>query len=162
MNFPLPPLNLPQVPLPPKNATDTQALSEWFRSVLQPWQKRLQQSLKEWSRPVVDLGNLSVQGVGATLASAATITPTHSIHHVSGTTTIEKIDLPYMEGVDSVGGAARLVPIHTGPIFLIPDGLWDTGVVAPPDGNIAIATTAVVNQVLVMVFDGELWYPSYL
>lgn len=88
--------------------------------------------------------NTQVQGVGAALASAATITPTSAIHHVTGTAAISTITPP--------SG-------FSGNIWLIPDGAWTmtTG------GNIAIGVTAVVNQVLAMTYDPTpaLWYPSY-
>lgn len=81
-----------------------------------------------------------------TLASAATIQPTTSVVFVSGTTTINTITVP----PQMVGG---------GQLVLIPTGLWSTGT----SGNIALATTGVVNRALFMTYDRvtDKWYPSY-
>jgi hypothetical protein len=81
-----------------------------------------------------------------TLASAATIQPVTPVVFVSGTTTINTITVP----PQMVGG---------GQITLIPAGLWATGT----SGNIALATTAVVNRAVIMTYDRatDKWYPSY-
>jgi hypothetical protein len=81
-----------------------------------------------------------------TIASAATIQPVTPVTFVSGTTTIDNITVP--DGM--VGG---------GQITLIPTGLWSTSA----SGNIALATTAVVSQALLMTYDAATvkWYPSY-
>jgi len=82
-----------------------------------------------------------------TIASATTISPERIITFISGTTQINTIipTLPI-----SAGG---------GEITLIPTGLWTTGT----SGNIALATTAVVNRALIMTYDSGTakWYPSY-
>lgn len=82
-----------------------------------------------------------------TIASAATIAPTARITFVSGVTTINTITPP--AGITLTGGQ----------IILIPTGLWATGT----SGNIALATTAVVNKALIIVYDAQTakWYPSY-
>ena len=82
-----------------------------------------------------------------TIASAGTIAPTTSITFISGTTTINTITAP--SGIASTGGQ----------ITLIPTDLWSTGT----SGNIALATTAVVNRALIMIYDAQTakWYPSY-
>lgn len=82
---------------------------------------------------------------GPVVASAATISPTSFCQHVSGTTQINTINLPY-------------AGFH-GSIVLIPDGLWSTGT----SGNIALATTAVVGKAVVMTYTPSTgkWYPSY-
>ena len=87
--------------------------------------------------------NSQVQGVGSVVASATSIALSAAIHHVSGTTAIQTIVVP-----------ARF----TGPVFLIPDAVWTliTG------GNIAKAATAVVSRLMTLIFDGTLWYPSYV
>lgn len=98
-------------------------------------------------------GSLSVakffgEGVGAVLASAATITPTNTVHHVSGTTQITTITAPAIAtGSNSVS------------VGLIPDGLWSTGT----SGNIALGSTAVVSKILWLTYDPaqSKWYPSY-
>ncbi len=83
-------------------------------------------------------------GVGPVLASATTIAPDFPVQHVSGTTTIETITPPagFQAGQS---------------IVLIPDGLWATGVT----GNIALASTAVVDKALILTYDGTKFYPSY-
>lgn len=82
--------------------------------------------------------------VGTALTSAATISPTEAIHHVTGTANVSTINVPYTG--------------FTGKISFIPDGAftWDTA------GNIALAGTAVVNRLLEFVYDGTSWYPSYV
>jgi hypothetical protein len=81
-----------------------------------------------------------------TIASAATIQPLNSITFISGTTTINTITVPQ----EFVGG---------GQITLIPTALWSTGT----SGNIALATTGVVNKALILTYDATTakWYPSY-
>lgn len=81
--------------------------------------------------------------VGANVASAASITPTGQIFHVTGTTQINTINVPFTG--------------FTGQITLIPDGAFTTGIT----GNIALASTAVVSKALIMTYDGTKWYPSY-
>jgi hypothetical protein len=92
-------------------------------------------------------GVISTAQTATTLSSSATITPTLPIHFVSGTTTISTITAPF--------------PISTtgGQITLIPTGLWSTNTA----GNIALATTAVVDKALTMTynFGTSKWYPSY-
>ena len=92
-------------------------------------------------------GVISTAQTATTLSSSATITPTLPIHFVSGTTTISTITAPF--------------PISTtgGQITLIPTGLWSTNTA----GNIALATTAVVNKALTMTYNSgtSKWYPSY-
>lgn len=80
---------------------------------------------------------------GAAVASAATITPTGRVFHVTGTTQINTINEP--AGFDQPS------------ITIIPDGAFTTGT----SGNIALASTAVVNKALTMTYDGTKWYPSY-
>ena len=82
---------------------------------------------------------------GANVASATTITPTGEIFHVTGTTAIATINVPYSA--------------FNGSITIIPDGIftWTTA------GNIALAGTAVVGKALIMTYDATTskWYPSY-
>ena len=80
---------------------------------------------------------------GASVSSASTITATGQAFHVTGTTTINTINLPFTG--------------FTGTIRIIPDGVFLTGT----SGNIAIASTAVVSKTLEMTYDGSKWYPSY-
>lgn len=79
------------------------------------------------------------------IAAAATIAPTSSVFHVSGTAhTVDTITPP--AGL-AAGGA----------LHIIPDSTWAT----TTSGNIALASTAVVNKQLIMVYDGTKFYPSY-
>lgn len=82
-----------------------------------------------------------------TIASASTIAPTQYITFISGTTAINTITPP--SSVSSGGGA----------LILIPTGAFTT----TTSGNIALASTAVPNKVLIMAYDSATakWYPSY-
>lgn len=82
--------------------------------------------------------------VGPLIASAATIAPTHPIHHVSGVAAIVNITPP--------------TPTFRGKITLIPDGAF-TWTAA---GNIALAGQGVVNKTLEMLYDGFKWTPNYI
>ncbi len=95
------------------------------------------------SPPTVNTTGFLAQSVGANVASATTITPTAQIFHVTGTTAIATINLPWTG--------------FTGELRLIPDAAFTTTTA----GNIALASTAVINKVLTMTFDGTKWYPSY-
>ena len=90
---------------------------------------------------------VATQAVAPTIASAATIAPTKAITFISGTTTINTITAP--SPISTTGGQ----------ITLIPTGLFVTGIT----GNIALASTAVVNKALIMTYDATAakWYPSY-
>jgi hypothetical protein len=78
-----------------------------------------------------------------TVASATTIAPTTSIFFVSGTTAVATITPP--SGINV--------------ITIIPSGAFTTTTA----GNIALASTAVVSKILIMVYDSATakWYPSY-
>jgi len=117
-------------------------LPVFYRRTIEAWQHDLYQVLTAFFNELTANVNGEVQGVGAVLASAAELKPTHAIHHVSGTTAISKITVP-------LG--------FTGPLWLIPDGAWTltTG------GNIALASTATPSRLMTVCFDGLLWYPSY-
>lgn len=78
------------------------------------------------------------------IASGATIAPTNSIHHISGTAAISTITVP-----------PQCSPTCT--ISLVPDGAFTT----TTGGNISLASTGVVNKVLILVWDGTKWNPSY-
>ena len=84
----------------------------------------------------------AVNAVGTAVASATTITvPSNkTIFHITGTTAISTINLPYTG--------------FTGKISIIPDGIFtfDTA------GNIAEAYTATVNRCIDLVYDGTKWY----
>lgn len=103
-----------------------------------PWGRQLAQWAQDVSNTVND------QQIGQAIASASTISPSYPIHHVTGTATIQTINMP--AGM-------------TGPLHLIPDGVWALGT----SGNIAKASTAVVGQVMHLHYDPTTskWYPSY-
>ena len=82
---------------------------------------------------------------GADVSSATTITPSGQIFHVTGTTAIATINIPYTG--------------FNGTITIIPDAIFTTTTA----GNIGLATTAAVNRALTMTYDSTTskWYPSY-
>ena len=86
--------------------------------------------------------------VAPTIASATTIAPTTSIVFVSGVGSIATITPP--TGIATTGGQ----------ITLIPTGVWSTTTA----GNIALVTTAVIGEALIMTYDAVTlkWYPSYI
>jgi hypothetical protein len=83
------------------------------------------------------------EAIGANVSSGSTITPTSGAFHVTGTTAINTINLPYTG--------------WTGHIVIIPDDLFTTGT----SGNIGLASTAVVGKALIMTYDGTKWWPNY-
>lgn len=92
-------------------------------------------------------GVVGAAAAAPTIASATTIAPTQQIVFISGTTAVATITPP--------------VPIASGggQITLIPTGAFTTTTA----GNIALASTAVVNKALIMTYDttAAKWYPSY-
>ena len=86
--------------------------------------------------------------VGADLASAATMAPTHRIHYVSGTTEITAITLPY-------AGFA-------GTITFIPEGAFTTNTGGATGVAISKAETAIALAPVHFTYHPAkgLWYPS--
>lgn len=82
----------------------------------------------------------TINTVGAAVASATTIVAPSAIFHVTGTTAISTITIPYTGFV--------------GQITIIPDGAFTLAT----GGNIAEAYTAVVNRAIVLTYDGTSWY----
>lgn len=83
--------------------------------------------------------------IGPAIASAATIAPTHPVHHVTGTAAIATITPPD--------------PGFQGEICLIADAIW-TWTAA---GNIALAgTTTAANKAVYFTYDPSTakWYPD--
>lgn len=99
--------------------------------------------------PDVDLAKFAARAwtnppggvVGPVLASAADVTITHPVHHVSGTAALTNLVPPF--------------PGFVGEITLIPDAAFTT----VATGNIGAAITAVVGRPVGMFFDGVKWYP---
>lgn len=77
---------------------------------------------------------------GPDIASATTITLSHPVHKVTGTTAITTINPPYTGFV--------------GHVTLIATAAWTLATGA----NIALAATAVANQMMRLYYDGALWY----
>ena len=92
-------------------------------------------------------GVIGENGSVPTIASATTIAPTTSTVFVSGVTTVATITAP--------------APIATagGHIRIIPTGIFLTNTA----GNIALASTSIVNKTLTMTYDPTTakFYPSY-
>ena len=100
-----------------------------------------------YSNSQIVAGLRATSAAAPTIASAATIAPTPQVVFISGTTAIDTITPP---SPISLGG---------GQITLIPTGLFTTTTA----GNIALASTAVVDRALIMTYDVTTtkWYPSY-
>jgi len=83
---------------------------------------------------------------GAVIASATTIAPTNPLQHVSGTTAVATITVPLA------------LPLN-GSITIVPDGIFTTTTA----GNIAVASTAIVNKPITFTYDSSSskWVPSY-
>lgn len=84
--------------------------------------------------------------VGPDIASATTITLTHPIHRVTGTTAINTIVPPY------TGFLGRITLIAKGAFT------FATGGTAP--NAISTAVTLVADQAIDIVHDGVTWYPK--
>lgn len=84
---------------------------------------------------------------GAAVTSATSITPTGTVFHVTGTTTVNTVVVP--TGFPD-GGA----------ITIIPDGVFTVGT----SGNIALGGTSVVSKALTLTWDATAvkWYMSYI
>lgn len=96
-----------------------------------------------WPWHLANIGPASI--VGPTIASAATIAPTHPIHPVSGTAAIVTITVPD--------------PAFEGVLILIATGIW-TWTAA---GNIAVlGTMTAALKHLMLVYDRTAgkWYPD--
>jgi hypothetical protein len=151
MNQPIPPLNLPDFPLQKDDFTS--------------WRMNLMRELDAWTSQVERVMNTgAIQGLGAPIASATAISPTHCIHHVTGTAAIEDINVPYVRGQVSVADTSlRKAPMHTGPLYLIKDAAWtlvDSATAGTGTANIAtVPTSYPVGNVVALIFDGLLWYP---
>jgi hypothetical protein len=80
---------------------------------------------------------------GSNVASASTISTTGSVFHVTGTTEINTINIPYTG--------------FTGSITIIPDAEFTFGT----SGNIGGGQTycAIANKPIVLTYDGTKWWP---
>lgn len=94
-------------------------------------------------------GGIEVPQIGNPLPSGNTITPTHRMHHITGTATIKNIAI------------SSLWPDFIGPVILLADAgnlwTWDD------TGNIAVALTGnvVAGLAYPFAYDRQLgfWYP---
>lgn len=89
--------------------------------------------------------------VGTSLASAATIAPASPLVHITSATTAIATITPIATTCTTTGVSCE--------ITLIPDAAFTT----VTTGNIALASTTVINRPLVMRYDPATvkWYPSY-
>lgn len=88
-------------------------------------------------------GNEHNQNIGADLASATAISPTHEVHVLTGTAAIDTINLPW----PNFSGRLVLISLAAASVT--------TG------GNVAAARTFVANQVNVFYYVPSVgkWYP---
>jgi len=145
-------------PVPPNTATAEQWIHV-FESKFEAWRKLIHRHLDEQFRDILEQVNSQVQGIGEDIVAAASIRPTHAVHRVSGSAAISSIDPPNAQrGLDE-NYDPRLVSSFTGPVILIPTSgsSWTLAT----GGNIALAVTSVDFKALIVVFDSNLWYPSY-
>lgn len=84
--------------------------------------------------------------VGPVLASSATVTPTHPIHHVSGTESVTTIPPPFTGFV--------------GTLTLIADAAFTMATGGTSGSAIGTAVTMVASQAIDLVYDGTTWYPK--
>ena len=106
--------------------------------------KRTTVNLANWLSQVRTQLNTQVQGEGAVLASAATISPTNAIHHVSGNAAIKTINTP--KG-------------FSGPVWLLMQGAPSFAA----GGNIALARGPFTpGQAVRIVYsqNTQMWYPE--
>lgn len=143
-----------QVALQPVQLLDMMSFGTtlgYFRKVPQPrYLNFLDGAFYNTSTRALEIGGLLDVGpttLPTAVASATTIAAptTGNTFHVTGTTAIATITSPF--------GA------RTGCINIVPDGIFTTTTA----GNIALASTAVVNKVLTECYDSTTtkWYPSY-
>jgi hypothetical protein len=79
---------------------------------------------------------------GPALASAASITLSHPVHKVTGTTSVTTINPPFVGFVGHVTlVTAGAVPLATG-------------------GNIASAVAGAASKIIQLYYDGATWYPD--
>lgn len=84
---------------------------------------------------------------GSAVTSATSITPTGTVFHVTGTTTVNTVVVP--TGLPDGGQ-----------VTIIPDGVFTVGT----SGNVALGGTSVVSKALTLTWDATAvkWYMSYI
>lgn len=85
-------------------------------------------------------------GIGATITSSTTFTPTAPVHHIAGANTITTVVPPY------VG--------FTGKITLIADAAFVLNTGGTAGSAIGAAVTATTGRTIDLVYDGSTWYAS--
>jgi hypothetical protein len=101
-------------------------------------------SVTHATAPIISTVYETVKGANlSSTGSNVTIALTSSIHHITGTGSVQTMSLP--------------VTGFVGCVYLVPDAAFTT----VTGGNIAKASTAVVDKTLIMCFDGTDWTPSY-
>ena len=107
-----------------------------------------EQEYRDFSSP----GTPTLQTEGATLASAATMAPTHRLHHVTGTAEVTLLTLPYT-------GFSGNVQFHPAGAFTGATG----GVATALNKPVGKAFTAVADRTITLTYFPSLalWYPSY-
>ncbi|HEY4799545.1 MAG TPA: hypothetical protein VII99_10755, partial [Bacteroidia bacterium] len=100
----------------------------------------------------VNIGQMESYTIGTAIASAASISPTNSVIHITGTTTVNTIN-PY-----GAGGQGCYLSGESCKLTLIPDGAWALGT----SGNIAQAMQSVVGVPITLYYDNNTskWYPE--
>ena len=92
-------------------------------------------------------GAMSNTAIAPTIASASSISPIAMVTFISGVAAITTIVPP--QNIVQTGGKIILIPLG---VFTLATG-----------GNIALASTAVLNRAMMLVYDAGTtkWYPSY-
>lgn len=105
-------------------------------------------STSDWRCALFLYGIQLADGIGASITSASTITPTNRVHHITGTAAITTIVPPTSQAAG-----------FSGIFCAIPDAAFTTTTA----GNIALATNAIVNRQLCWSYDpaASKWFPSY-
>ena len=114
----------------------------------QEWAKAITAKLTPWMKEISNIVATTGQnrGLTPTVAAAATLTISAEIMHVTGDGVIQMLVVP---------------PNFNGAVELICDNAFTTSVVAPPNGNIALASSPAQNSVLRLTLSPktQLWYP---
>lgn len=148
MNRPLPEhVILPAVP-PDVNLAGSPAFREWVVALMR-FLRSLMVELRRRFDAIHEQINTGVQGVGADLDTDVAgwdgqLRITNAIHRVTGTGAIHTIVTPDQ---------------FSGPVFLVPVQAWTT----TTSGNIALASTAVVARLLMLVYHPVVgkWFPTF-
>jgi len=149
-------ITLPSPPQVPGSLGMSPDFRAWLKQGVEKWDKDMVRALEQ------DLGDVHSSlnqwdSVGETLTAASTLYVSARIHMVTGTDTIQKIIIP----PDPTPPTAPLT--FSGRITLIALDSWQIFAVAPPDGNVALDVSPVVNLAVDMIYVPQvgLWYPAF-